>query len=411
MKTLLVTSVLPWPLRKNGGGQRSALLKKALERFGPVDVFAVGGTALKENTPEFDTLLPSQNVVACIVRNPPTDHLPVWGFGPFKQLARTIRQYQFHYELDPAVHDQLQSVLKQHGPYDLIVGRYLQPVIQSGADQVNNIPKLLDFDDIDWQTLGSSIREKPWPGLGGKIGAAQVLFRVKRACQKTLERFDHIFITSEEDQKLLDRPATVLPNIPFADNESVRIDALESDPESKRVLFVGDLQFPPNREGLDRFLTRIWPEVVKQVPEAVIDIVGRGLTPERADRWGKIQGTSVVGFAEDLMSFYKRCAFNVVPVYFGGGTKIKVLESLAYGRTVVASSHAMRGYGCLTENDPAVAVAESDDDFIHACIRLLTDPGLREVMARRGKQIVEQMFSFTRFASIVEDHVRQGVVR
>lgn len=411
MKTLLVTSVLPWPLRKNGGGQRSALLKKALERFGPVDVFAVGGTALKENTPEFDALLPSQNVVACIVRKPPTDNLPVWGFGPFKQLARTIRQYQFHYELDPAVHDQLQRVLKQHGPYDLIVGRYLQPVIQSGADQVNNIPKLLDFDDIDWQTLGSSIREKPWPGLGGKIGAAHVLFRVKRACQKTLERFDHIFITSEEDQKLLDRPATVLPNIPFADNESVHIDALESDPESKRVLFVGDLQFPPNREGLDRFLTRIWPEVVRQVPDAVIDIVGRGLTPERADRWGKITGTSVVGFAEDLMSFYKRCAFNVVPVYFGGGTKIKVLESLAYGRTVVASSHAMRGYGCLTENDPAVAVAESDDDFIHACIRLLTDSGLREVMARRGKRIVEQMFSFTRFASIVADHVRQEVVR
>ncbi|GIW77204.1 MAG: hypothetical protein KatS3mg104_2267 [Phycisphaerae bacterium] len=411
MKTLLVTSVLPWPLRKNGGGQRSALLKKALERFGPVDVFAVGGSALKENTPEFDSLLPSQNVIDCIVRNCPVNDIPAWGFGPFKQLARTIRQYQFNYEPDPTVQDRLQRVLEQHGPYDLIVGRYLQPVIQSGADRIKDIPKLLDFDDIDWQTLKSSIREKPWPGLGGKIGASLLLSRVKQACEKSLDRFDHVFVTSEEDRTLLDRPSTVLPNIPFADNESVRIDALEADPASRRILFVGDLQFPPNREGLDRFLSRIWPEVIKQVPDATVDIVGRGLTPERADRWEKIQGTNVVGFADELVSFYKRCAFNIVPVYFGGGTKIKVLESLAYGRTVVACSHAMRGYGCLTETDPAVAVAESDEDFIHACIRLLTDPGLRQAMAERGKRIVEQVFSFNRFASIVADHVPQEAIR
>lgn len=411
MKTLLVTSVLPWPLRKNGGGQRSALLKKALEVFGPVDVFAVGGLALKENTPEFDTQLPSHNVVACIVRKPPVDNSPVSRFGPFKQLARTVRQYQFNYELDPTVHQELQKVLEQRGPYDLIVGRYLQPVIQSGADRIKDIPKLLDFDDIDWQTLKSNIREKPWPGLGGKIGASLLLSRVKQACDKSLDRFDHVFVTSEEDQTLLDRPSTVLPNIPFADNEWVRIDALEADPASRRVLFVGDLQFPPNREGLDRFLSRIWPEVIKQVPDAVVDIIGRGLTPERKDRWGKIQGTNVVGFTDDLVSYYKRCAFNVVPVYFGGGTKIKVLESLAYGRTVVASSHAMRGYGCLTDNDPSVVVARSDDDFIQACIRLLTDPDLRDVMARRGKRIVEQMFSFKRFASIVADHIPQEAIR
>lgn len=411
MKILLVTSVLPWPLRRNGGGQRSALLKKALEQLGHVDVFAVGGSTLRENTPDFDAQLPAHNVVACIVRKPTVAKLPGWAIGPLKGLAQTIKQYDANYELDPSINAELKRVMHEHGPYDLIVGRYLQPVIQSGADRVEGVPKLLDFDDIDWQTLESSIREKPWPGIGGKIGAQQVLARVKRRCEESLARFDDVFITSTEDRALLSRDATVLPNIPFADNDSATIDPLPPATASRRVLFVGDLQFPPNRDGLDRFLTKVWPLVTAKVPGAVVDIVGRGLTEERAARWRAIAGTNVIGFADDLNALYRECAFNVVPVYFGGGTKIKVLESLAFGRTVVVAPHAMRGYACLTEADPAVAVAETDEDFADACVQLLTSPGLRESMARRGRQIVEREFSFARFASIVSGKVPQESVR
>jgi glycosyltransferase involved in cell wall biosynthesis len=411
MKILLVTSVLPWPLRRNGGGQRSALLKKALEQLGHVDVFAVGGSTLRESTPDFDAQLPAHHVVACIVRKPNPGPLPGWAIGPLKGVARTIRHYESNYELDPAINAELKRVLQQQGPYDLIVGRYLQPVIQSGADRIEGVRKLLDFDDIDWQTLESSIREKPWPGIGGRIGAKQVLARVKRRCEAALDRFDDVFITSNEDRELLSRDATVLPNIPFADNESATIEPLPPATDSKRVLFVGDLQFPPNRDGLDRFLTRVWPLVTAKVPEAVIDIVGRGLTDERATRWRAIRGTNVIGFADDLNALYRGCAFNVVPVYFGGGTKIKVLESLAFGRTVVVAPHAMRGYACLTEHDPAVAVADTDEDFADACVQLLTTPGLRESMARRGRQIVQREFSFTRFASIVAGKVPQEALR
>lgn len=400
-RILLITSVLPWPLRRNGGAQRSSLIKTALEKWGQVDVFAIGGPTLRENTPEFDAQLKQQNVVECLVRQPPKVSTPWYLPGPLGSAHAAEAKYAANYATDPEAAAKTQALLRERH-YDLIVSRYLQPIMQSGAIHLD-VPKVLDFDDIDHLTLQAQIADRPWTGLGGKLGARRVIARVTEICTSALKQFQSVFVTSDEDRAALSVPAKVLPNIPFAEDLDHWLQPLPPATESRELLFVGDLQFPPNREGLDHFIAKIWPLIRANVSDAFLTIVGRGLSDQMREKWSRTEGTNVVGFAPDLEACYRRCAMTVVPIYFGGGTKIKVLESLAYGRTVVTTPQAMRGYADLAVPPPAVAVAESDEEFAAAAVRLLREPALRDAMAGRGRATVEAVFSPARFQAVVDE--------
>lgn len=404
---LVITPVLPWPLRRNGGAQRTGLLVRALQRHGEVDVFGVGGAELREDDPKFDEKLAQHNVLACHIRKPAPVRLPFYAVGPLGSYLRTVRGYMSNYQRDPAVAQKLAQLLEAQR-YDAIFVRYLQPALQAGLDAVKT-PVYLDFDDIDFATFESNLRARPWKGLTGRRASESILRQMRQTCERSMRHFRRVFVTSEEDQKLVSAPTTVLPNIPFSDRADSAIDPLPPVPESRELLFVGDLQFPPNRDGLDRFLTQVWPTVRAKVPEATISIVGRGLAEDRAARWRALAGTNVIGFAPDLVDCYRRCAFSIVPLYSGGGTKIKIIESLAFGRTVVTTTHAMRGYASLVGGNPAVAMTETDAEFADACVQLLTAPPLRDAMARRGRAIVEKEFSFQRFANVI-DEALTGVV-
>ena len=397
-KTLLITSVLPWPLRRNGGAQRTALLRDALARHGTVDILAVGGPMLREDTPDFDAKLATQNVVGLVVRKDQPPRRPWFLPGPLGNVSATVHKYVRNYETDPAAAAELDRLVRANA-YDLVVSRYLQPALQCGLERYGNVPTLLDFDDIDWLTLSAQVAAKPWGGLTGALASKRVLKRVTALGQLALQRFGDVFVTSDEDAALLPRPATVLPNIPFSDAPEW-ITPLPSSDED-HLLFVGDLQFPPNRDGLDRFLSRVWPAVRTRRPAATLAIVGRGLSEADRVRWTQSPGVEVIGFAEDLVACYRRAALTVVPIYFGGGTKIKILESLAFGRTVVTTPEAMRGYAALAGD--AVAVAADDAAFAAETVRLLADAVGRDAMAARGRGVVGREFSPAKFGKIVDD--------
>ncbi|MCL5255542.1 MAG: hypothetical protein M1363_05345 [Gammaproteobacteria bacterium] len=54
----------------------------------------------------------------------------------------------------------------------------------------------------------------------------------------------------------------------------------------------------------------------------------------------------------------------LVPIFSGGGSKVKTFEALAYGKAIIASAHGLRG---LPEPEKAKCQhAESLADFIAA---------------------------------------------
>ena len=196
---------------------------------------------------------------------------------------------------------------------------------------------------------------------------------------------DHRFRrTSEVDVQEMRRwgqEPLLLANIPHP--ETIASNAPRPTPPpagSRSVLFVGDLEFGPNATGLEWFLRECWPLIRSGVGDAQLRIVGRGLSEHQRQEWSKSPAVTVVGFADDLRDEYARCACTIGPTWWGGGTKIKVVESAAMGRACVATPHAVRGFEYLARGPaPGIIVAGDAREFANAVVRLLDDPD------RRGK--------------------------
>jgi hypothetical protein len=127
-----------------------------------------------------------------------------------------------------------------------------------------------------------------------------------------------------------------------------------------KFLFIGRLDWPPNKDGLEWVLQEVWPEVIRKRPEAILKIVGSG-NRDWLDKYSSLKGIQTVGFIENIKDAYRDCHFTIVPVFYGSGTRIKVLESFAMGRKLISTKMGVQGAN-LTRED--YFQAETKEEWI-----------------------------------------------
>lgn len=115
-------------------------------------------------------------------------------------------------------------------------------------------------------------------------------------------------------------------------------------PEAPRAAFMGDFGYAPNRRGLSRFLAEGWPACRRALPDATLAIAGPGLTPRTAAGLA-VPGVELHGLVPDVAAFLGAARAVVVPIWEGGGVRLKVLEALAAGRPVVSTALGVDGIG------------------------------------------------------------------
>ena len=417
-RILLITSVLPWPLHRNGGAQRTDLLRRSIEEEGfAVDTLALmprpGPVAPSEPELRRHGVVAAFPVEVSLALRPRPRYVPS-GFDSVWSLAHVRRVWKHRYEAVPAVSEWIRA---READYAAVYVRYLQTALLAGLDHRNPAadPRVwVDVDDVDWLTLQSRFSAQPWPGVVGRLGMFLALRTVKTRCTRALPAFNGFFVTSDTDARELrglGHKPLLLPNIPYPDNaDSDDVAPVPPAPsESQTILFVGDLEFAPNVTGLAWFLKECWPEVRRAVPNAILRIVGRGLSPRQEKEWSAAPGVEVVGFAQDLRSEYARSVCTISPTSWGGGTKIKVVESAAMGRACVATPHAIRGFEYLANGPaPALVVAGDAAQFAAGLVRLLADRVARRRMGDSGRVLAAMRSGFAGFRKVVAESL-QGI--
>ena len=147
------------------------------------------------------------------------------------------------------------------------------------------------------------------------------------------------------------------------------------------LVFVGSFRHPPNIDAAIRLITAIFPKVQARYPETLLYIVGDKPTAEIRRSGNK--NIIVTGRVADVTPYLDNAAVVVAPLRFGGGMRVKMLEALAAGKSVVASSLAIEGLDVLTGEQ--VMLAETDQQLGEAIVELLTDPGKRSSLAKRAR--------------------------
>mgnify|MGYP002626733557 CR=1 FL=1 len=180
----------------------------------------------------------------------------------------------------------------------------------------------------------------------------------------------------------------------------------EYQPSSKLrpyLLTIGLMSYAPNYEGVDTFLTEVWPEVHKVFPQLIYKIGGKRAPQECIDRWNATEGVEYVGFIDDLEDAYRHCLATVAPIYKGGGTCIKVLESLAYSRACLSTPFGARGLE--TDGQTGVYVFHSPKELIDS-IRLLQDEDNREQIEQTAPEIIRSKYSLEQFEASLLSVIR-----
>ena len=149
-----------------------------------------------------------------------------------------------------------------------------------------------------------------------------------------------------------------------------------------RAAFFGAFGYEPNARGLERFLAQGWPEVRRRIPGATLAVAGAGL--DRA-RLGAHDGVEMLGLVDSVPELLAGVAAVVVPVWEGGGTRLKVLEALAAARPVASTTVGVEGIG-VTDGREGL-IADDPHALGEALARLLSDPGGAARMGAAGRAL------------------------
>jgi glycosyltransferase involved in cell wall biosynthesis len=209
----------------------------------------------------------------------------------------------------------------------------------------------------------------------------------RRYAQRTAAEIDAVVVFSDRDRRNVEAYAAPKPTvvIPFPVSLPEHPLSVRGN-HRNRILFFGGYDHPPNADAALRLALSIFPSVRREHPESVLELVG-----EATDEIQSLAGDTVVvsGRVESMEPHLSRAAVVAVPIRFGGGMRVKVLESLAAGKAVVASPRAVEGLQ-LTSDE--LLLADTDEEFSAAISALLADNQQRVGLERAARRWAEQHF-------------------
>jgi glycosyltransferase involved in cell wall biosynthesis len=163
-------------------------------------------------------------------------------------------------------------------------------------------------------------------------------------------------------------------------------------PAEPTLLFVGSLQSEFNRGGVEWFVESCWPLVLAARPDARLILVGSGSLDIDGSRITRL------GAVDDLAPVYAQARCCIVPLLAGAGTRLKVIEAMAFGRPVVSTPVGAEGLG-LHEGE-GVSFGSDAARFAEACVAALSPTGDGERSGLAGRSVAEARFTWDRSAAI-----------
>jgi glycosyltransferase involved in cell wall biosynthesis len=163
-----------------------------------------------------------------------------------------------------------------------------------------------------------------------------------------------------------------------------------SRPGRLGTLLVGDFTYEPNREGLAHLVERVMPLVWKELPDATVDVAGRGIEDPPAD-----SRVRVLGYVDNLDAAYAAADAVAVPLLTGGGSPLKFVEALARGVPVVSTAHAAALIEAGTNGEQFLAAPDAEG-FAAALVSVLR--GEHPELGERARALAERQFSIEALA-------------
>lgn len=164
----------------------------------------------------------------------------------------------------------------------------------------------------------------------------------------------------------------------------------KEEPRVRTVVFVGSFRWLQNRDAVFYLLAKIWPSLKEKFgPEIKLWIVGNDVNKILCNN--KDNQIIIDESVSDIRKVYTKATLLLAPIRIGGGTKFKILESMACGLPIVTTPEGIEGIGSKLSG---IKVGKNTDEIINETIELLSDMTKRKEMEKQEKIFVNKYFNW-----------------
>lgn len=295
--------------------------------------------------------------------------------------------------------NELVKLLKSSS-YDIIQaeGTYMLPYI----DTIREHSKAL----ISFRSHNAE--HKIWTSLSHHTGSPLKKFyfrslakRLKRMEENYIDKYDVLVPISNNDLAFYQSAGNSKPVLVCGTGYPAVCSDIHLPTGTRESLFyIGSLDWLPNQQGILWFINKVFTKLIRQYPSVTFNIAGRNAPSGFLQ---KIRHPNICyhGAVNDAAGFVQKMGISVVPLFSGSGIRVKIIESMAMGKPVVATTAAAEGLE-VTDN-VNILLADAPDQFIEKISALLDDGSLYDRLAKGGHDLVTAVYNNSKMAdSLIE---------
>lgn len=382
MRILQLCHKIPQPARDGGAVAMQQMTDFFLQMGYTVKVLAV---ATAKHPPQWDAI-PAEYIKTTAFE---CCHIHT-RFDPFKAAASILsgKSYNVSRFYSKSFATKLRYILHQ-SHYDMVVleGLYLTPYIET-IRRCSKSKIVLRAHNAEHQIWFRMAESESNPLM--KIGLYFLARTLKSYEIKAALKCDALLAISlfTQDFFLKNGFKGISKFIPISTPNLSHTTINFNAPMSK-VFHLGSMDWLPNMEGLLWFLKKVWPQVLKQEPTMVFHVAGKNL-PQWFDQsqWPQVV---VDGEVPDAATYAQDKGIMVVPLLSGSGLRVKIIEGLAWGKTIITTSVGAEGTGCI--HNQHLLIADSPENMAALIVECYRNPRNATSLAAQGNAFVQLYYN------------------
>lgn len=390
MRILFLCNKSPWPPKEGGPIAMNMLIEGMLDAGHTVKVLAVN--SFKYNIHPSD--IPEAYRIKTGIELIDLD-LRVRAIPAFLNLF-TKRSYHIERFISPAFAARLRAVLVE-SEYDIVQLETLTMATYITVIRSHSKAKII--------LRAHNIEHLIWERLAANTGNPLKKWYLKHLSD-TLKSFesavpylvDGIAAITPKDAEFFKahtfRPVISIPfgimssDYPFEERTVI----------NPRIFIIGAMNWIPNQEGVRWFLENVWTDLHKKYPSLEFHIAGREMPV-----WMQtlsLENVVVEGEVEDASAFYQANDIMIVPLFSGSGIRIKVIEAMAYGKTVISTTLGAEGIGYTRGEN--LLIADQACEFFEMISVCVEHPEIIQKTGIQARKLIGEVYDRRKITAKLE---------